>query len=88
MGSQTAEFVTKTGRTSSSFVSLLEVSLLTADRFGRIAAALRKKGMPIPTNDIWIAAHAMQSGAELLSYDAHFARIDGLVWSTPESLAT
>jgi tRNA(fMet)-specific endonuclease VapC len=63
------------------FVEFLPVSYTTADRFGRIAAALRKKGTPMPSNDIWIAAHAIESGAELLSFDIHFAHIDGLVWT-------
>ena len=62
------------------YVSLVPVTLTTADRFARIAAALRAKGRPIPTNDIWIAAHAMEAGAELLSFDAHFGAIDGLPW--------
>jgi tRNA(fMet)-specific endonuclease VapC len=35
----------------------------------------------IPTNDIWIAAHTFESGAELLSFDAHFAAVPGLVWT-------
>jgi predicted nucleic acid-binding protein len=61
-------------------VTVVPVSLVTADRFGRIAAALRAKGRPIPTNDIWIAAHAMETGADLLSFDAHFVEVDGLAW--------
>lgn len=61
-------------------VSLVEVDLETADRFGRIASRLRQQGKPIPTNDIWIAAHAMQHGAELLSFDGHFVHVDGLAW--------
>jgi len=35
----------------------------------------------VPTNDIWIAAHAMETGAELLSYDQHFSNVEGLVWT-------
>lgn len=62
-------------------VRFLEVGRTTADRFARIAAQLRRAGRPIPTNDVWIAAHAMESGAELLSYDDHFGAIDGLVWT-------
>lgn len=62
------------------YVSLAPVTLTTADRFARIAAALRARGKPLPTNDIWIAAHAMETGAELLSFDAHFGAIDGLAW--------
>ncbi len=61
-------------------VELLDVTFMTADRFGRIAAALREKGKPIPTNDIWIAAQAMEAGADLLSSDAHFGHVDGLAW--------
>ena len=61
-------------------VTVVPVSLDTADRFGRIAAALRAKGRPIPTNDIWIAAHAMETGADVLSFDAHFGEVDGLAW--------
>ena len=62
-------------------VTVLPVTRTTADRFGRIAAMLRKAGTPIPSNDIWIAAHAVESGAELLSFDPHFAAIPGLVWT-------
>jgi tRNA(fMet)-specific endonuclease VapC len=58
--------------------------MVTADRFGRIAAALRRKGRPLPTNDIWIAAHAMESGAELLSFDQHFDAVDGIAWTQPD----
>lgn len=65
------------------YVSLLPVGLVTADRFGRIASALKRKGRPLPTNDIWIAAQAMEAGAELLSFDRHFAEIDGLAWIEP-----
>jgi len=65
------------------WVSLVPVSLVTADRFGRIAASLRRKGRPIPTNDIWIAAHAMETGADLVTFDVHFSRIDGLVRVDP-----
>ena len=60
-------------------VSVLPVTRTTADRFGRIATALRKAGTPIPSNDIWIAAHAFESGAELITFDEHFTGVDGLV---------
>lgn len=64
-------------------VGFLPVSFATADRFGRIAHALRQKGKPIPTNDIWIAAHALEHGAELVSFDRHFENVDGLAWTIP-----
>ena len=62
------------------YVSFLPVSLTTADRYSRIAASLRAKGRPIPTNDVWIAAHAMETGADLLSADRHFEAVDGIAW--------
>lgn len=68
---------------SSPYVALLPVTLVTADRYGRIAAVLRRKGRPIPNNDIWIAAHAMESGSELLSFDQHFEEVDGIAWVQP-----
>lgn len=61
-------------------VDLLPVTFVTADRFGRIATALRKKDTPIPTNDIWIAALAMEAAADLLSSDGHFELVEGLAW--------
>ncbi|MFA6508580.1 MAG: type II toxin-antitoxin system VapC family toxin [Treponemataceae bacterium] len=51
----------------------------TADWFAEIKRILRSKGKPIPTNDIWIAASCMEHGARLLSFDEHFAEIDGLL---------
>jgi tRNA(fMet)-specific endonuclease VapC len=66
----------------SPYVSFLPVTLVTADRFARVAA-LRRKGRPLPTNDVWIAAHAMESGADLVSFDRHFGEIDGLAWVDP-----
>ena len=61
-------------------VSVAAMSLVTADRYARVASALRGKGRPIPTNDIWIAAHTMETGADLVSYDRHFDHVDGLAW--------
>jgi tRNA(fMet)-specific endonuclease VapC len=63
------------------FVDFLPVSYVTADRFGRIAASLKQKRTPLPSNDTWIAAHAIESGSELLSFDRHFEKIEGLVWT-------
>ena len=64
----------------SPYVSVVTVGQVTADRYSRIAAALRAKGRPIPTNDVWIAAQAMETGSDLVSADAHFEQVDGLAW--------
>ena len=62
------------------YVSFVPVGPVTADRYSRIAAGLRAKGNPIPTNDVWIAAHAMETGADLVSADRHFEAVDGIAW--------
>ena len=62
-------------------VETVPVGKTSADRYSRIAAQLRRQGTPIPTNDIWIAAQAMEHGAELITTDEHFDKIIGLVYS-------
>lgn len=51
----------------------------TADWYAEIKRMLRKKGRPIPINDVWIAASCMEHGAALLTLDGHFSEIDGLL---------
>lgn len=51
---------------------------VTADNYALVFAALRRKGRPIPSNDLWIAASALEHGLGLLTLDAHFSEIDGL----------
>lgn len=60
-----------------------EVAILSCDEFsakfyGQIKSQLRKKGAPIPENDLWIAAIAIQYDLILVTRDGHFKYIDGL----------
>ncbi len=59
-------------------VKVMPVTAATADLYALVYAALRRKGQPIPTNDLWIAASSLEHGAALLTLDAHFQSIDGL----------
>ena len=59
-------------------VTVLEATIETADIFGIIRASLKKSGNPIPINDVWIAAHALETGSILVTYEDHFAAIPGL----------
>ena len=61
-------------------VEEIQIGKITADRYSRIAAQLKRNGTPIPANDIWIAAQAMEYGAELVTMDRHFEKISGLVY--------
>lgn len=59
-------------------VKVVSSTAATADLYALVYAALRRKGQPIPTNDLWIAASSLEHGAALLTLDAHFKNIDGL----------
>ncbi len=62
-------------------VRTLEVTRGTAEVFGEIKTQLKLGGKPIPLNDVWIAAHAIESGAWLVTYDRHFHNVAGiLLW--------
>jgi len=62
-------------------MELVQMEKITSDRYLRNAAQLKRKGTPIPTNDIWIAAQTMEHGAELITSNRCFERIDG--WFIP-----
>jgi tRNA(fMet)-specific endonuclease VapC len=59
-------------------VTVVACTVATADIYALVYAALRRKGQPIPSNDMWIAASCLEHGAALLTLDAHFQNIDGL----------
>jgi tRNA(fMet)-specific endonuclease VapC len=50
----------------------------TARQYGEIKNKLRLKGRPIPENDIWIAALAIQHDLALVTRDEHFKEIENL----------
>lgn len=60
-------------------VRTLPVGEDTAEFYARAYLALKRKGTPIPTNDLWIAATALQHGAAIFSYDQHFQVVDGVI---------
>ena len=58
--------------------TMFSCNLETAGWYGTIKNRLRRKGQPIPDNDIWIAAIAMQHGLTVVTRDSHFDEIEGL----------
>ena len=56
----------------------VNASIETADLFGMVKDLLKQIGRPIPINDVWIAAHALECGATLVTRDMHFLHILGL----------
>lgn len=59
--------------------NVIDVDSLTAQYYGEIIAALYKKGKPLPTNDVWIAASSIQHNFTLIAKDNHFNEIDNLL---------
>lgn len=60
------------------YVRVLEMTADVAVIYGRLFAALRAAGTPVPVNDIWIAAATIGCGGHLVTSDADFARFEGL----------
>lgn len=71
------ENLAKVNRLTEQF-PLLFCDLETAQWYGIIKNQLQRKGRPIPNNDIWIAAIAMQHNLILVTRDAHFAEVESL----------
>jgi len=80
-GAQKSDKVMENLRRINTFVEnyiLLSCDLETAQWYGIVKNQLRRQGHPIPDNDIWIAAIAMQHGLILVTRDAHFDRVESL----------
>ncbi len=60
-------------------VRVVSATFDTSVFFASIKDNLRKAGTPLSINDIWIAAHCMETGSMLITYDKHFFEIPGLL---------
>ncbi len=56
-------------------VTVAVIDEATSERYAVILHSLRAAGTPIPTNDVWIAASAMQHALPILTTDEHFERV-------------
>ena len=59
-------------------ITVLPCDTESAVFYSAVKYYLRKKGRPIPENDVWIAAVARQHHLSLISRDVYFQEIDGL----------
>jgi tRNA(fMet)-specific endonuclease VapC len=62
-----------------SHITVLPITLETAEQYGMIREELRAKGKPIPENDIWIAASALEHNLILVTNDNHFDNLSSVV---------
>lgn len=77
----------KSGRTAENVATIdlltqrfpcLDCDLETAQCYGILRHQLQREGRPIPNNDIWLAAIAIQHDLTLVTRDAHFGEVDTL----------
>lgn len=59
-------------------LDVLAVTAETAVSYAEVRTALKRLGRPIPANDAWIAALAMQHRLPILSRDGHFDALPGI----------
>jgi len=59
-------------------VEILGVTRETSLIFAENQLELKRRGTPVPTNDLWIASQCMETGTVLLTSDAHFDYIPGV----------
>ncbi len=59
-------------------VSLLPLTLATTQHFADLFVTLRKRGVALSTNDLWIAALSQEHTLPILTMDADFKRIPGV----------
>lgn len=60
-------------------VKVREIDGETAERYAAIFSYLRDRGTPIPTNDLWIAASAMQYGLKIITTDEHYLKVPQVI---------
>lgn len=59
-------------------VSIAFADEQTTHHYATLFSELRRRGKPIPTNDLWIAALCLQNDVLLWSFDQHFRVIEQL----------
>ena len=60
-------------------VRVIEIDAATSFYYAEINLHLHRSGLPIPHNDLWIAASAMQHGLQILTADSHFRHVPQVI---------
>jgi tRNA(fMet)-specific endonuclease VapC len=58
--------------------TVLAIDLETTEHYAMVRERLRAKGRPLPENDVWIGALAIQHGLDVVSRDTNFDHVAGL----------
>jgi tRNA(fMet)-specific endonuclease VapC len=57
---------------------VLVIDTDTVRPYAKLRDQLKRAGTPIPSNDVWIAAIAVQHGLPIVSQDEHFDLVSGI----------
>ena len=60
-------------------LQVVDIDEETSERYAAIINYLWEQGTPIPTNDLWIAATAMQHGLKLVTTDGHYRNLPQII---------
>jgi predicted nucleic acid-binding protein len=58
--------------------TVLPVTTATAAAYATVREALRSQGTPIPENDVWISALAIEHHLDIVSRDTDFDQVPGI----------
>ncbi len=61
---------------------ILAITDETTTPYAALRVALKRLGRPIPANDVWIAALAVQHRLPILSRDQHFDGVPNIEWKS------
>lgn len=64
--------------------NLLNINELIAEEYAKTRNELKKKGRPIPENDIWIAATCIVNNIPLVTFDSDFNHVNDLIIINPK----
>ena len=67
-------------------VRIVDIDNETSERYAVIISYLRSKGTPVHTNDLWIAASAMQHGFKIITTDSHYLQIPQILTEYHQAL--
>ena len=59
-------------------VTILFASRETTEQYARLFVQLKRAGTPVPDNDLWIAAVAIEHDLALVTRDRHFDKLPQL----------
>jgi tRNA(fMet)-specific endonuclease VapC len=58
---------------------VLHLTRKTAEQYSKIRMKLKRRGNPIPENDLWIAAACIENQMPIITEDEHFDSVEGLI---------